>query len=83
MIQIGKVFIGVLASHVNRAVIGGDIVILSINVVGMFVGLCVGSNYFPKYVYLTPLSSTRCKLALYIWDIPMMRFCTFFPFLLA
>ncbi len=46
----------------------------------MFVGLCVGSNNFPKYVYHTPLSSTLSKLALYKWDTPMMRFCTLFPF---
>ncbi len=67
-------------NHVNWAIIGGDIALLSINMLGMFVGSCVSSNYFPKYVYRTPLSSTLCKLALYRWDIPMMRFCTFFPF---
>ncbi len=67
-------------NHVNRAIIGGDIVLLSINVVGMFVGTCVGSKNFPKYVYPTPLSSTLCKFALYRWDTPMMRFCIFLSF---
>jgi hypothetical protein len=37
-------------NHVNQPIIGGDIVLPSINVVGMFSGLWVGSSYFPKGV---------------------------------